>query len=275
MSNLVVSNVDGNFTSSGEVVHNITNEERSTFGFASDDTLKQMVVNSWEHTNWPDNVYIKDPTKFGNSFAQYGYGEVRTILKPISSEVLSTSEDLILVNEATYYNNTDRETNFQVNMEVSKAKTTTSGWSATDSLSFGSEVSVGVNIEIVNASTTFTTNFTSSYGQSYSYSETITVGSGATVKTPVKPGERATVYLRAWYGKAKLKFVYEGSLTGDVMHNYGRQIDGHYIWFFDIPGILDANTMSNSKTISQIVDVDTYGKHEMQLVIESPNRSHT
>ena len=95
------------------------------------------------------------------------------------------------------------------------------------------------------------------------------------MKTVVKPGERATVYLRAWYGKAKMKFVYSGSLTGDVMHNYAKQVNGHYIWFSSIPGVLSANGMSNSKTITQIVDVDTYGKHEMQLVIESPNRSHT
>jgi hypothetical protein len=29
--------------------------------------------------------------------------------------------------------------------------------------------------------------------------------------------------------------------------------------------------MSNSETINQIVDVDTYGKHEMQLVIDIPD----
>ncbi len=95
------------------------------------------------------------------------------------------------------------------------------------------------------------------------------------MKTVVKPGERATVYLRAWYGKARLKFIYDGSLIGNVVHNYPKQIDGHYMWFSDIPGILEANSMSNSKTITQIVDVDTYGKHEMQLVIETPNQSHT
>lgn len=160
-------------------------------------------------------------------------------------------------------------------MEVSKAKTTTSGWESSNQFSFGNETSVGVNIEIFEANTTFSSNFTSSYGQQHSYSETITVGTGASVNTVVKPGERATVNLRAWYGKAKMKFVYEGHLTGDVMHNYDKQVNDHYIWFSSLPGVLSANSMSNSKTITQIIDVDTYGKHEMQLNIETPNRSHT
>ena len=99
MTSLVVNNIDGIFTGSGEVVHYITPEERTTFGFATDDQLKEMVRRSWEHNDWPDNVYIKDPTKMGNSFYQYGYDEGRTVLKPISSELLSTTEELILVNE--------------------------------------------------------------------------------------------------------------------------------------------------------------------------------
>ena len=55
---MIVNNVNGNFTSSGEAVHYITSEERSTFGFASDDTLKEMIRNSWDHSDWPDNVYL-------------------------------------------------------------------------------------------------------------------------------------------------------------------------------------------------------------------------
>jgi hypothetical protein len=109
---MVVNNINGNFTSSGESIHYITTEERSTFGFPTDDKLKEMVRNSWEHNDWPDNVYLNDPTKFGNSFADYDVPEGRTRLKPISSELISTTEDLILVNEATYFNDTDRDTTF-------------------------------------------------------------------------------------------------------------------------------------------------------------------
>ena len=66
------------------------------------------------------------------------------------------------------------------------------------------ETTVGVNVEIFEASTTYSANFSTSFGQQHSYSESITVGSGATVKTPVQPGERAIVYLWAWLGKAKI-----------------------------------------------------------------------
>jgi hypothetical protein len=68
MTTLVVNNVNGNFTSSGEAVHYITSEERSTFGFASDDKLKDMIKNSWGPNDTPGNVYLRDPTKFGDSF---------------------------------------------------------------------------------------------------------------------------------------------------------------------------------------------------------------
>jgi hypothetical protein len=75
---------------------------------------------------------MKDPTTLGNSFKDYGHEEVRTRLVPISSELISSTEELILVNEATYFNDTDRDTNFTVNMEVSKTKTTTSGWESSN-----------------------------------------------------------------------------------------------------------------------------------------------
>jgi hypothetical protein len=55
------------------------------------------------------------------------------------------------------------------------------------------------------------------------------------------------------------------------MHNYDKPVQDHYIWFSDIAGLLKANDMSNSKLIYQTIDVDTYGKHEMQLNITTPN----
>jgi len=109
---MVVNNVNGNFTSSGESIRHISNQERATFGFATDDKLKEIVRNSWGPNDWPDNVYLNDPTKFGNSFYQYGQPEARIHLKPISSRVISTNEELILVNEIPYFNDTDRETIF-------------------------------------------------------------------------------------------------------------------------------------------------------------------
>ena len=132
MTTLVVNNVNGNFTSSGEAVHYTTSEERSTFGFATDDKLKDMIKNHWDPNDTPASVAMKDPTSLGNSFNDYGHEEVRTRLIPISSELISSTEELILVNEATYFNDTDRDTNFTVNMEVSKTKTTTSGWESSN-----------------------------------------------------------------------------------------------------------------------------------------------
>jgi len=57
------------------------------------------------------------------------------------------------------------------------------------------------------------------------------------------------------------------------MHNYGKKVDGHYIWFSDLPAALRANNMSTQQKITQIVNVDTYGKYEMKLVIEKPNQA--
>jgi hypothetical protein len=50
-------------------------------------------------------------------------------------------------------------------------------------------------------------------------------------------------------------------------------VDGHYVWFFLLPDVLYYNNMSNQKTITQVVDVDTYGKYEMELVIDPPVES--
>ena len=72
-----------------------------------------------------------------------------------------------------------------------------------------------------------------------------------------------------------MQFTYYAHLYGNVMHNYAKQVDGHYIWFFSLPDVLYYNNMTNQKTISQIIDVDTYGKYEMQLVIEPPLKSKT
>ena len=89
MATLVAKNINGRFMGSGEAVRRISNQDRHTFGFASDDKLKEMVRNSWTPNDWPDNVYLNDPTKFGNSFQQYGQPEGTIRLRPISSEILS------------------------------------------------------------------------------------------------------------------------------------------------------------------------------------------
>jgi hypothetical protein len=73
-------------------------------------------------------------------------------------------------------------------MQVNKEKTTTSGWTQANSLSFGMETTVGISIDFITASTTYSTNFTTEYGKQFSQSEAITVGTGATVNTTVKPG---------------------------------------------------------------------------------------
>jgi len=59
-------------------------------------------------------------------------------------------------------------------------------------------------------------------------------------------------------------------MSGNVMHNYGKKVNGHYIWFSSLPGVLQANNMSNQQRVTQIVNVDTYGKYEMKVQIDKP-----
>lgn len=54
-------------------------------------------------------------------------------------------------------------------------------------------------------------------------------------------------------------------MSGNVMHNYGKKVNGHYIWFSSLPGVLQANKMTNQQRVTQIVNVDTYGKYEMKV----------
>jgi hypothetical protein len=84
--------------------HSITQNERDIFGIGTDDPIKELVKTYFGRK--PDNVFLKDPTSWGNTFSQYGWAPVISTLTPIDGSTTDASITLsgsVFVNYNTAY----------------------------------------------------------------------------------------------------------------------------------------------------------------------------
>ncbi|CAH4037438.1 spherulin-2A-like [Pieris brassicae] len=237
---------------SGEEIDVISDRERDSFKL-NDRNVKTGVEAYFG--GWPDDVYLRSPTPWGDLFKSYGWSEVRRTLVPKRGRILSMTSEPQVVMQQIFENNSSKPATFNVGISQSLQNTMSSSWSQSEDLTIHSEIGFDFVIDFANIAGKTSMVFSSSYGSSSQKSQTVTVGSSSHVDVLLQPGQSVLAELHATRGSLKVEMEYEASVSGDVAVNYNTPYKGHHFWGLSVEAVMSKAGMSDHLTSKQVIEV--------------------
>ncbi|CAK1549366.1 unnamed protein product [Leptosia nina] len=232
----------------------ISDKDREIFQL-TDTNLKKGVHVLFDET--PDDVFIKNPTPWGDLHDQYGWDEVKTVLKPIFGRLVSKKSERQTVAKQTYDNKSAILANFTANFTRPLQETINIIW-------VDSELSVHENISHEFELFKFggKQQFLSApWGVDTTKMETFRMSSEK-VETVVEPGQSVTVEIKLTKTVLTIEVVYEATLTGKVAINYENKFRGHHFWSVGVNEVLSRIGLKNSIKSKEVIDIVFYSKEE-------------
>jgi len=99
---------------SGQLVRPTTPADQSAFRI-SNDTLKDLISRSFNGRR-PNDIFLRDPTNWGNIFAQYGWTPLTTTLRPVSFTFLGQNQKSTVLVTDSFTNNSPTVSTWNVSL---------------------------------------------------------------------------------------------------------------------------------------------------------------
>eukprot|EP00731_Ephydatia_muelleri_P024438 Em0016g709a len=216
----------------GTISHVITDSERQLFGIA-DAPLKNAVGKYFGKN--PNDAYVRSPTPWNDLYKTYGWQQVTTVLTVTSATIIGVSSQPSIVDQKTLTNNSPYSATF--NAAIQDSVTNTVGFLGTGG---GGETKFG---------------FSAQFGSGGSQSTAIMVGSSSSVSVVLGPKQAVEAVLTATRSVMKARITYTATLTGLAAVNYNPTFKDHHFWALDIGGVMRAAGLSNSRQITEDIDI--------------------
>lgn len=255
-TNFLSKYIKGATSFSGQLVRGTTPADQSAFRIP-DATIKQLIGKGFGGRQ-PNDIFFKDPTSWGNKFAEYGWTPLTTTLRPVSFTLLGQNQKSTVLVTDSFTNNSPTVSTWNVSLTKQVENTNSSTWSKENSFGVDVSATAGINIEIFEASTTISTSFSHTWGQSQTTSETTTIGTTSGFSVEVQPGQTRSAILKATLGTYTLRVDYDAVLSGGVFANYNPTANGHHFWYIPIGNILYDGNLTNRVRTSQNIETNKY-----------------
>ena len=213
-------------SASGTSQHPITSEEKKAFGL-NDAKIKQGVGNNFGKE--PSDVFLCDPTPWGDIYSRYGWEPVQSVATVERYEVLGVSSEPLILTTKRLQNHSNNKASFSAALTQQVSNTIETNWSQSHNVSMAQSISYNF---IVNGKTSISYNGT--WGRGGSKSETITVGDHSGVEIKLNPGQSARAVLSTKRSVVRIRVFYKVYLTGSVFANYCPTYKDHHFWNLDI-----------------------------------------
>jgi len=155
--------IKGATSFSGQLARGTTPVDQDAFRI-NDNVLKDLIAKDFKGKR-PNDIFLKDPTPFGNLFTKNKWTPLTTTLQPFNFKLLSQQQKKTVLWSDSFTNNSSNPTNWSIFRNNTVTSTAISNWVLENS--FGSDVSATseVHIEIAEASRTVRSNFRHTWGQ--------------------------------------------------------------------------------------------------------------
>ncbi|XP_045507778.1 spherulin-2A-like [Colias croceus] len=241
-----------NLAFSGQEIDVISDTERETFQL-TDSNLKKGA--ELYFGQWPDDIFVKSPTPWGDLYRSYGWRQVSRTLVPKRGRVLSMTTQPQIVMQQIFENNSSKPASFNVGISQAVQNTMSSSWSKSGDLTVGQEISYDFDIDFVNVGGKTSLEFSSSWGTNSEKSQTITVGSESHMELMLTPGQSVLAELHATRGSLKVEVEYEASLSGSLAVNYNNLYRDHHFWALDVRTVMAKAGLNNALISKQIMEI--------------------
>lgn len=261
-----------NASASGYECHVISDKEVSTFGI-TDGPLKNAVGKYFGKN--PNDAYLHSDTPWGDLYKTYNWPQVQTMLVVDSATITGITSEPVIVAQQTFKNTSQIKGTFNVGISQSVTNTVTSSWTNSDTLTVGQKFSYKVTFLGAGGGGETSLTYSHTWSETKTESQAITVGTSSGVSVPLDPGQAVNAVLTASRGVMKVRLTYRAYLIGNTAINYNPTYKDHHFWCLGIGSVMAAAGISNSKTVTEDLEIGFYTNSQIELRDAASNAVQT
>ncbi|XP_023950843.2 uncharacterized protein LOC112055085 [Bicyclus anynana] len=231
--------------------------------------LKRGVKRDFGIAPTPSDVYIKDPTPYGNLFHKYKWQQVtrKTVIKRIATQDIMYENVLLTVHDHT--NNTPRKINIPVKLYENVENSLKSYWSASGYPV--DDVYYVANIAFSNTKDK-RIKFENKWRNDSLKMATLPVGYETAGHITIGPEKVITMKLSAKKTIILLKITYETKLTGNFVANYPRRLGPYHFWAPSVSSVMRALNFNNNIITSEIMEIKCHTDPVLEVFDKSSGK---
>lgn len=241
-SHKTVSSV--NFTGDNNKL--ITDKEIRLYN-VSEDNLKYGV--RVELGKAPDNIFLKDPTRYGDLYRKYIWNEVRRNLRIQSAEIDDIINENTVVTVIDHINNTTSKLRKNIRIYKNIHLNTKSLWP--DNGMFVDDIPYRVNVSIDLQNFVFENKWRK---DNYKTAK-MSFGVNSFGYVDIEPGKAVTMKLLGKKTIIVAKITYIARLTGQIITNYARLYGKYHFYAPSISNIMKAAKLQNEIITTEYIEI--------------------
>jgi len=240
----------------------ITENDRNSFKIG-DANLKKAVENLFGKS--PNDAYLKSPTPWNDLYRTYNWPQVKRVLRVRDAKILSITSSPTVLATKKLANNSEKKGLFNTSISESVSNSTNTSWSNSNSIKVSQKFKYQIGFLGTEGGGETSFEYSHTWGQGGSESNSTTVGSTQGVQVSLDPGESVSAQLTASRGTMKIRITYEAYLIGNTAINYNPTYKGHHFWSLNIGGVMQAGGLKNLIQVVQDIEVGYYSNGQVTL----------
>lgn len=250
---------------SGDIQRLVTNADRTAF-FIDDDHLTSLIY-AYNGSVTLD-LYVRDPTEWGNKYQEYGWQEVQTILVVDNYKILESTSQTEIVKTSEFRNISSVPAEFDTSISTEVSNQSEHSWSNSNALDFEQMFKYDIGFLGTGTGGETTFSYEHSWGETKTESKTVTLGSTTGVKVTLQPGEGVDVFLTADRGTLTVRIEYKAYVRGIVFANYPSEFQGHHFYGYDVASLLNTVSVPNIQKFTEDIKIGFYAND--RIVVKDP-----
>lgn len=250
---------DVKVTYSGRNSRLVKDAELSLFGIREDQIIRHYAPEISIDDLIDCDIFL--PISYNNQtlcdqFAQNNLCPVYTIFEVKSAEVVEITSEPSIVHIQEFENKFSNKIKVNTGINQSVQTSITRSWTNSTGTEYSRDVQCGLNIKFFSLSGGKTYSYTSSFGESFEKTETVTIGSTSGVEMELNPGQACSAVLTANRGYINIKVTYIAHLNGAVIV---------YSNLLPVDDLFKTAEKVNEKTFIEIIKIGYYTNASLKV----------
>ncbi|CAH2061798.1 unnamed protein product, partial [Iphiclides podalirius] len=234
----------------------VTALEEKLFNITDSNLRKGVLI---ELGKEPDDIFLKDPTKYGDLHYKYNWMPVKRSLRVKSAEVVDVISDKVVVKSIEHINNSTRTIKSRAIISEMVESTISSFWSV-DGLP-EDEVYFDIDYSFNGRAVKYHNRWRHDNFQSASLPFGVTKN-GYII---INPSQRVVSRLKGTKTILLIKIRYAASLVGNIVLNYAHVYGKYHFWAPKVSDIMKAAGLTNEIVTTELIEVRCYTNPELEI----------
>ncbi|XP_026324625.1 uncharacterized protein LOC113233666 [Hyposmocoma kahamanoa] len=250
---------DVKVTHSGTHARIVKDAELGLFGIREDQIIRHYAPEISIDDLIDADIFL--PISYNNQtlcdqFAQNNLCPVYTIFEVKSAEVMEITSEPSIVHVQDFENKFSNKIKVSTGINQSVQTSVTRSWTNSTGTEYTRDIKCGLEIKFFSLSGGKTYSYTSSFGESFEKTETVTIGSTSDVEIELNPGQACSAVLTANRGYINIKVTYIAHLNGTVIV---------YSNVLPVDDLFKTAEKVNEKTFIEIIKIGYYTNASLKV----------